>query len=64
MTANKPSKNRDSDRVDLLYSPSRFQQWAPLEKLMKYESGDLKRSQRKKRVRGFREMMVWVEMRF
>jgi len=38
----------------LLYS----QRWAPLEKLMKYESRDLERSQRKKKVRGFREMMA------
>jgi len=40
--------NGDSDRVDLLYSPSRVQRWAPLEKLMKYGSGDLERSQRKR----------------
>ena len=50
--------NGDSDRVDLLYSPSRVQQWAPLEKLMRYGSGDLERSQRKKRVGGFREIMT------
>ena len=55
--------NGDSDRVDLLYSPLRVQRWAPLEKLMSYGSGDLERSERKKRVRGFREMMTWVEMR-
>jgi len=40
--------NGDSDQVDLLYSPSRVQQWAPLEKLMRYESRGLERSQRKK----------------
>ena len=40
--------NGDSDRVDLLYSPSRVRRWAPLEKLMKYGSRDLERSQRKK----------------
>jgi len=40
--------NGDSDRVDLLYSPSRVQRWASLEKLMKYGSGDLERSQRKR----------------
>jgi len=55
--------NGDSDPVDLLYSPSRVQQWAPLEKLMKYGSRGLERNQRKKRIRGFREMMTWVEMR-
>jgi len=55
--------NRDSDRVDLLYSPSRVQRWAPLEKLMRDGSESLKRIQRKKKVRGFREMMAWVEMR-
>jgi len=48
--------NGDSDRLDLLYSPSRVQRWAPLEKLMKYGSRNLERSQRKKKVRGFREM--------
>jgi len=42
--------NRDSDWVDLLYSPSRVQWWAPLEKLMKYGSRDLERSQRKRRL--------------
>jgi len=50
--------NGDSDRVDLLYSPSRVQWWASLEKLMRYGSRDLERSQRKKRVRGFREMIA------
>jgi len=50
--------NGDSDRVDLFYSPSRVQQRASLEKLMRYGSRDLERSQRKKRVRGFREMMI------
>jgi len=29
---------------------------------MRYGSGDLKRSQRKKRVRGFREMMTRVRV--
>jgi len=43
--------NGDSDRVDLLYSPSRVQWWAPLEKLMRYKSIGLERRQRKKRVR-------------
>jgi len=55
--------NGDSDWVDLLYSLSRVQRWALLEKLMRYGSGDLERSQRRKKVKGFREMMVWVEMR-
>ena len=55
--------NGDSDQVDLPYSPSWVQRWAPLEKLMRYGSRDLERSQRKKRVKGFREMIVWVEMR-
>jgi len=50
--------NGDSDRVDLLYSPSRVQRWAPIEKLMKYGSRDLEKSQRKKKVKGFREMMA------
>ena len=45
--------NGDSDRVDLLYSPSRVQWWAPLKKLMKYGSRDLERSQRKKEGQGF-----------
>jgi len=36
--------NGDSDRVDLLYSPSRVQRWALLEKLMRCESRDFKRS--------------------
>ena len=48
--------NGDSDRVDLFYSLSRVQRWVSLEKLMRYGSGDLERSQRKKRVREFREM--------
>jgi len=30
--------NGDSDWVDLLYSPSRVQWWASLEKLMRYGS--------------------------
>jgi len=55
--------NGDSDRVYLLYSPSQVQRWAPLEKQMRYGSEDLERSQRKKRVRGFREMMARVKMR-
>jgi len=55
--------NGDSDRVDLLYYLSRVQWWAPLEKLMRYGSRDLERSQRKNGIRDFREMMTWVEMR-
>jgi len=55
--------NGDSDRVDLLYSPSRVQRWALLEKLMRYESRDLERSQRKKRVRSFKNMIAWVKMK-
>jgi len=55
--------NGDFDRVDLLYSPSWVQRWPSLEKLMRYGSGGLERSQRKKRVRGFRKMMTCVKMR-
>jgi len=40
--------NRDSDQVNLLYSSSQVQWWAPLEKLMRYGSGDLERSQGKR----------------
>jgi len=50
--------NGDSDRVDLLYFLSQVQRWALLEKLMKYGSRDLERSQRKKKVKGFRKMMT------
>jgi len=42
--------NGDSDWVDLFYSPSRVQRWAPLEKLMKHGSRNLERSQKKKRM--------------
>jgi len=52
--------NGDSDWVDLVYALSRVQWWTPLEKLMRFGSGDLKKSQRKKRVRDFREMMARV----